>query len=288
MEYPKISIITPCYNKVEFLAQTIESVIGQGYPNLEFIIIDGGSTDGSVELIGKYADQIAYWESKADRGQSHAMNKGLKRASGEILSIINADDVYCPNIFFEVAKHFKTAQYPTILLGNVAVTDLKLRTKFVRKNISANFLQLAQLRRFQMPNNPVGYFYHRKLHQQIGGFNEKEKYAMDYDFLLKAFQVCKIVKTESTFGKFRFDVNSLTFNHRLKDKYYLHKKALGEIKKYYALLWAAERIAEKINTFDKNQAETYKNKYYRVLSKMMIWIDAELEKIPLKQWNYQK
>jgi len=85
---PKISIVTPSFNQGKFLEKTILSVLNQGYPNLEYIIIDGGSTDESVEIIKKYADRLTYWESEPDRGQSHAINKGFERATGEIKDLI--------------------------------------------------------------------------------------------------------------------------------------------------------------------------------------------------------
>lgn len=101
---PKIHIVTPSYNQGEFLEDTILSVLGQNYPNLEYLIIDGGSTDNSVEIIKKYEDKLAYWVSEKDNGQSEAINKGFKIATGEILGWINSDDMYMPNILNTVSK----------------------------------------------------------------------------------------------------------------------------------------------------------------------------------------
>jgi glycosyltransferase involved in cell wall biosynthesis len=91
---PKISIVTPSFNQGMFLEKTILSVLEQGYPNLEYIIIDGGSSDNSVEIIKKYEKHLAYWESEPDQGQSHAINKGFERATGEIFGWLNSDDWY--------------------------------------------------------------------------------------------------------------------------------------------------------------------------------------------------
>ena len=95
--YPRISIVTPSYNQGQFIEQTIRSVLLQNYPNLEYIIIDGGSTDNTVETIEKYEQYITYWVSEPDRGQSHAINKGFARCTGEIMAWLNSDDLYLPS-----------------------------------------------------------------------------------------------------------------------------------------------------------------------------------------------
>lgn len=104
--WPRLSIITPSFNQGRFLEETIRSVLYQGYPNLEYIVIDGGSTDHSVEIIRKYEDRIAYWVSEKDRGQADAVNKGLAVATGEIIGWINSDDIYTKHSFRTVVSRF--------------------------------------------------------------------------------------------------------------------------------------------------------------------------------------
>lgn len=106
MSIPRISIVTPSFNQARYLEATIRSILGQDYPNLEYIIIDGGSTDNSVEIIRKYDPWLAYWVSEPDRGQSHAINKGFARCTGDLITFQNSDDIYLPGTFWDVARQW--------------------------------------------------------------------------------------------------------------------------------------------------------------------------------------
>jgi glycosyltransferase involved in cell wall biosynthesis len=121
--WPKISIVTPSYNQAQFLERTILSVLNQNYPNLEYIIIDGGSTDGSMEIIKKYEKYLSYWVSEKDKGQSHALNKGFERVTGELVGWQNSDDIYLPGAFEKVIEVFKNKPDYDVYFGNIYFID---------------------------------------------------------------------------------------------------------------------------------------------------------------------
>lgn len=135
-QLPRISIVTPSYNYGEFIEQTILSIISQGYPNLEYIIIDGGSTDNSVEIIKKYQNYLAYWESVPDRGQAHAINKGLQRASGDIFNWINADDILAEGALLNIAANWIPGHLlATSVVNFASIDDIHTHTIITNKNL---------------------------------------------------------------------------------------------------------------------------------------------------------
>jgi len=121
--YPKITIVTPSYNQAAFLEQTILSVLDQNYPNLEYIMMDGGSTDGSIDIIKKYAPHFTYWVSEKDKGQSDAIDRGFKMATGDIMGWLNSDDFFAKDALWTIAKTFQNNPSVKIISGGIKVYE---------------------------------------------------------------------------------------------------------------------------------------------------------------------
>lgn len=190
--YPKISIITPSYNQGLFLEQTILSILNQNYPNLEYIIIDGGSTDNSVDIIKRYASQVTYWVSEKDKGQSEALNKGFARATGDIVTWLNSDDWYEEGVLLKVATEWVNKGGFDVLHGNAVF--------YFEGDTERNFVDeyggdcsLDRLLRYwshkQHCNPPQpSVFFKRSILDSIGFVNEQYKLGMDYDLWLRIAQ----------------------------------------------------------------------------------------------------
>jgi len=184
---PKVSIITPSYNQAEFIERTIKSVLLQNYPNLEYIIMDGGSTDGTVEILKKYSKKII-WRSEKDKGQGDAINKGLKLAKGEILGYLNSDDVLAPGVLKLVVGFFVKNPKKRWVFGKCRIVDEK--DKETRKWITAykNFwLKRYDYRTLLILNylSQPAVFWRREAYEKIGQFDTKEYWELDYDYWLR-------------------------------------------------------------------------------------------------------
>jgi glycosyltransferase involved in cell wall biosynthesis len=183
---PRITIVTPSFNQAQYLEQTIRSVLDQGYPNLEYIVIDGGSTDGSADVIRKYEKHLAYWVSEKDRGQTHAINKGFARATGEIRAYLNSDDFYHPGALRAVGEHFRDHPATDLLHGRCTyVNERGAPTgaeQFGRIGTVPDVLDLWAVwwnrRQFVQPE----VFWSRRIAERVGPFDEALYFVMDYDY----------------------------------------------------------------------------------------------------------
>jgi glycosyltransferase involved in cell wall biosynthesis len=201
-----ISIVTPVYNGEKFIEACIQVVIAQGFPDSEHIIVDGKSTDETVEIIRQYAETYSHirWISEKDRGQSDAMNKGIAMARGDILGILNVDDDYEPGVFKRVADIFQSLPVPAFLVGNCNVWDDDGNLLYINR---PRRMKLFQLLLGPMvcpyPINPSAYFCHTALIAQTGKYNETYHMELDVDFILRAVQVAHVKYCDETWGNFR-------------------------------------------------------------------------------------
>ncbi len=178
---PRISIVTASYNQAPYLEETIRSVLLQGYPNLEYLVLDGGSTDGSVDIIRKYAPWLHYWVSEPDHGQVHALAKGFARSSGEILGFLNSDDVYFPGTLETVVRAFASNPAAVAICGNElwinadgqVISEEKTRSTSLRDLLLLNFL----------PQPAV--FFRRSAYERAGGFDLQFQCIFDYELWLR-------------------------------------------------------------------------------------------------------
>ena len=183
MTCPKISIVTPSYNQSHFIEETILSVLGQKYPNLEYIIIDGGSTDNTVDIIKKYEKQITYWVSEKDNGQSHAINKGFENATGEIFGWLNSDDLYMPGTLKFIAEKFQTNPNH-ILFGDCIHFKEESGIQSWGSQVT-NLFNKYSLKHFDFIIQPST-FWTKQIWILNGVLNENIEYAFDWEWFLRA------------------------------------------------------------------------------------------------------
>ena len=206
----KISIITPSYNQADFIEHTIKSVLGQDYPDLEYIIMDGGSTDGTVDILKKYSNKII-WKSEKDHGQSAAINKGLKIATGDIVAYLNSDDTYELNALQKVADFFTKNPDKKWVYGKCKI--INERDQEIRKPITAykNWLLKKYSYKKLLTENFISQpatFWKKELHNEFGYFNESESLCMDYEFWLRIGQKYPAGVLVDYLANFRYYSNS--------------------------------------------------------------------------------
>ncbi len=197
MEKPKISILTPSLNSVDYIERAIKSVIHQDYDNFEHVIVDAVSTDGTLDIIKKFSH--IKWISEPDTGQSNALNKAFSLSSGEIIVSLNADDYFEKNAFNCVLPHFLEGE--KFIVGNVRVID-----QVGKEWINYPKISFREMLRWWEPHaycyNSSGYFYAREVQESIK-YNENNQYPMDLEFLLDASIKYKFKKIENILGTFR-------------------------------------------------------------------------------------
>ncbi|MFN8559230.1 MAG: glycosyltransferase family 2 protein [Dehalococcoidia bacterium] len=196
----KISIVTPSYNQAEFLEATLLSVLNQGYPNLEYIVIDGGSSDGSVEILERYRPRLSYLVSERDKGQTDALIKGFARATGDVLAWLNSDDLYEPWTLRQVAAFFTRRPAARFVFGDARWVDRAGRFLRPKREIPFNrFLWLHSYNYIPQPST----FWRRNLYQQVGGLDPAFDLAMDADLWARFSNVTPLHHVPRSWSRMR-------------------------------------------------------------------------------------
>lgn len=222
MIYPKISIVTPVYNQVQYLEYTILSIINQGYPNLEYIVIDGGSTDGTVDVIKKYESHLAYWVSEPDKGMYHAIQKGFEHSTGEIMCWLNSDDVFFDKCLFAIADIFMhhpeiewfsgksaTIDADGVILGVDDIDGID-SIRFCKYDFYLN-------RGFWVPQSST--IWRRSLWDKIGAsLDTNLRLAGDFDLWLRFINIAPQYVANTLIGTYRLREGQLS---QMMDKYML-------------------------------------------------------------------
>lgn len=210
--FPKISIVTPSYNQAQYLEETILSLIRQNYPNLEYIIIDGGSTDQTLDIIKKYEQHVTFWISEKDRGQTHAINKGLKYCTGDVFNWLNSDDILTQGALYKIGQVFM-AQQPFVFCGRVSRIDEK-GAKLSEGSHTYVGDSLAQTAGFYSIAQP-GMFYATKILSHLIPLSEVLHYSMDLELWVRyllsfkdSFE--KIITSDTEIASFRLQNASKT------------------------------------------------------------------------------
>lgn len=201
---PKITIITPSYNQGAFIEQTIVSVLNQGYENLEYIIIDGGSSDGTVDVLKKYQDRITYWLSEPDNGQAHAINKGLRMATGDVFNWINSDDSLEVGALKTVGKFFNEHQSKNVFCGFTRCFWHETNATEVEYRMGLQSSVIDTITGFHM--NQPGTFYKTAIVRELGNVNESLRYVFDVELWFRylcAFGLSDIGVTKERLAHFR-------------------------------------------------------------------------------------
>ncbi len=209
--WPRISVVTPSLNQGEFLEETIRSVLLQDYPNLQYRIYDGGSTDRSVDIIRKYETWLHYWSSNPDGGQTHAINQGFDRANGELFAWLNSDDLYVAGALCAAARVFPR-DFPAIVAGSVVNFDGKKEVVVPNQDITfESAIRFWEGRNWHQP----GLLFPAEAYRRCGRLDESLHHAMDFDLLCRMLPSTPVVYTGTTLALFRIHPDSKTTKYAL-------------------------------------------------------------------------
>lgn len=218
----RISIVTPSYNQVEFIEETIQSVINQNYDDVEHIVIDGGSTDGTVSILKKYSH--LKWTSQKDLGQSNALNKGFQKVTGDIVAWLNSDDYYENNVFGNIMQYFEMNSDCMFLYGDITFVDRKRRLLGLISGDTMNYENLVKCP--DIVRQP-SCFWRRKIMQELGGIDENLQLVMDFDYFLRITKKYPIHYINRNLSYYRYYVENKSLSmvkQQIIEIYKVYKK----------------------------------------------------------------
>jgi glycosyltransferase involved in cell wall biosynthesis len=227
---PRVTIVTPSYNQAGFLEETVRSVLLQRYPNLEYIIVDGGSCDGSVDIIRKYEDHLAFWVSEPDRGQSDAINKGFQRATGEILAWLNSDDIYYPGTLRAVVDIFRRLPEIDLVFGSAMFVEEDGTPRYAYPGVERSYLRKLQYwRGWDIPQPTL--FFRKTVYDEFGGLDENFRYALDYEWLLRVSKTTPSHCASEVLATYRLHGSSKTGTWQAS-KHLFHRECARAVRKH--------------------------------------------------------
>jgi glycosyltransferase involved in cell wall biosynthesis len=209
--------VTPVFNGARYIASCIDNVASQGLADVEHIVVDGGSSDGTLDLVRDLARRHPHIRlvEGPDRGQSDALNKGIRAASAEIIGILNCDDFYEPGVLARVGALFQGQPTPSLVVGNCLVHNEVEGNRWINspRDLRPQSLLLG-VDYVEFPCNPSAYFYHKAAHDLVGPYDVDEHFAMDLEFILRAVQRCHTIYVDELWGNFRYHDTAKTFRDK--------------------------------------------------------------------------
>lgn len=264
MDYPKISIVTPNYNGATYLEETIKSIVNQNYPNLEYIIIDGDSTDGSIEIIKKYETHLKYWVSERDKGLYFALIKGFEKTTGEIMGWLNSDDVHHPNSLFHLAKIFQNEKNNWVQ-GIPNTINSEGKRTYERQHYSDKFLYLLKAHRYSSKYfvQQESTFWRRRVWSRVGcQLSNQFRVAGDFDLWMKFFRHEKLHSIDKYLASFRVregQLSSEKFDLYLEETDFIIANELQSLSKTERFTFL---ILKQIKNYYRNKIRFYDSSLY--------------------------
>ena len=240
---PRITVVTPSFNQGQFLEATIRSVLHQQYPNLEYVIVDGGSTDGTLDIIRRYESWLAGWSSAPDDGPAQAINRGLARATGDILCWLNADDLYLPGALWSVAEVFARRPEAALIYGEGWYIDEAGERiepcRFVRRRFD---------RRYLVNRDPIlqpAAFWRRELWQATGPLDESLRWVFDWEWFIRAHAPGLFVYLPRELALYRIQPTALTRTGGLP-----RQLEHGRVTRRYGAWWHPNHLVQQTRRLD--------------------------------------